>query len=31
MLDVCGGGGGREDGPVGIEGGVKDHVGGFVP
>jgi hypothetical protein len=24
---VCGGGGGREDGPVWMEGGLKNHVG----
>jgi hypothetical protein len=28
-LGVCGGG--REGEPVGMEGGVNDHVGGFVP
>lgn len=31
VYDVCGSGGGREDGPDWVEGGVKDHVGGCVP
>ena len=28
---VCGGGGGREDGSVWMEGGVKNHVGWCAP
>jgi hypothetical protein len=28
---ICGGGGGREDGPVWMEGGVKNHVGWCAP
>jgi hypothetical protein len=28
---VWGGGGGREDGPVWMEGGVKNHVGWCAP
>jgi hypothetical protein len=28
---VCGGGAGREDGPVWVEGGAKNHVGWCAP